>query len=283
MRFLLLAALILSSPSLYAASKGALENPQPNDYASGIYLISGWVCDAQEVQILLNGSQYLTAAYGSDRQDTLPVCGDADNGFGVLVNMANLGSGEHQATLIADGYVIATHDFQVAALSTGEFAQDLEGCAVSEDFPKKGVETSLQWTTSMQGFQITGEKGSPTENLEGPWTAEFWRVSLWSYRDGCGPKKLFMYAETGVPNGDTEFLRLAGAMDETPYKLKSTSLDSADREVTLTPKSADSIQLDILSCDEGLTTFRCETTPAGGRVLFTRVPTLLGPNAMTDD
>ena len=283
MRFLLLAALILSSPSLYAASKGALENPQPNDYASGIYLISGWVCDAQEVQILLNGSQYLTAAYGSDRQDTLSVCGDADNGFGVLANMANLGSGEHQATLIADGDVIATHDFQVAALSTGEFAQDLEGCAVSEDFPKKGFETSLQWTTSTQGFQITGEKGSPTENLEGPWTAEFWRVSLWSYRDGCGPKKLFMYAETGVPNGDTEFLRLAGAMDETPYKLKSTSLDSADREVTLTPKSADSIQLDILSCDEGLTTFRCETTPAGGRVLFTRVPTLLGPNAMTDD
>ena len=275
MRLLLLVALILSPSSLYAASKGALENPQPNDYASGIYLISGWVCDAQEVQILLNGSQYLTAAYGSDRQDTLSVCGDADNGFGVLANMANLGSGEHQATLIADGDVIATHDFQVAALSTGEFAQDLEGCAVSENFPKEGVETSLQWTTSMQGFQIAGERSFSVEHLEGPWFSEVWRASLWVYRDGCGPKNLFMYVEIEVPDVGTVRLRMAGAMDQAPYQLKNTNLDPVDKEFRLTLKSENLLQLDIESCSEGTTTGWCEITPAGGRVLLTRVPTLL--------
>jgi len=273
MRFLFLAALILSSPSLYAASKGALENPQPNDYASGIYLISGWVCDAQEVQILLNGSQYLTAAYGSDRRDTLSVCGDVDNGFGVLVNMANLGPGEHQATLIADGDVIATHDFQVAVLSTGEFAQNLEGCAVSEGFPKQGAETSLQWTTSVQGFLITGERLSPVESLEGIWTAGLWQAHTWFYREGCGPKNLFMFIRMETSGGDVVYVRMAGELDEAPYRLKSTELDPVDREATLTIIDDNTIQLDFTACETTTTTF-CDFTPVGGRSILQRVPTM---------
>ena len=283
MRFLLLVAWFWLPQSLYAATKGALENPQQNDYASGIYLVSGWVCDAERVEILLDGSQYVAAAYGSERMDTVSVCGDSDNGFGVLVNMANIGAGEHQVALIADGDVIATHDFQVAELSTGEFAQDLAGCAVSEGFPREGVETSLQWTTSMQGFQIVGERSSSVERLEGPWFSEVWRASLWVYRDGCGPKQLFMYVEIEEPGGETVRLRMAGAMDQAPYQLKNTSLDPVDKEFSLTLKSANTLQLDIESCGEGTATRWCDFTPAGGRVLFTRVPTLLGPNEMTGD
>ena len=281
MRLLLLVALILSPSSLYAASKGALENPQPNDYASGIYLISGWVCDAERVEILLDGSQYVEAAYGSDRMDTVSVCGDSDNGFGVLVNMANLGPGEHQMSLIADGDVIATHDFQVAVLSTGEFAQDLEGCAVSEGFPKQGAETSLQWTTSLQGFLITGERDSSVESLEGPWTAGLWQAQTWVYREGCGPKNLFMFARMETPGGDVGYLRMAGGLDAAPYRLKSTDLDPVDREATLTIIDDNTIQLDFTSC-EAKTTL-CDFTPAGGRVILDRVPTLLGPTTVSGD
>ena len=281
MRFLLLAAVILSSQGLYAASKGALENPQPGNFASGIYLISGWVCDAERVEVLLDGSQYVEAAYGSERVDTVSVCGDSDNGFGVLVNMANIGAGEHQVALIADGDVIATHDFQVAALSTGEFAQNLEGCAVSEGFPREGAETSLQWTTSMQGFLITGEGDSSSESLEGPWTAGLWQAQTWVYREGCGPKNLFMFARMETPGGDVGYLRMAGGLDAAPYHLKSTDLDPVDREATLTIVDDNTIQLDFTSC-EAKTTL-CDFTPAGGRVILDRVPTLLGPTNVAGD
>jgi len=277
MRFLLLVALFLSPSSGFAATKGALENPQPNDYASGIYLVSGWVCDAQRVEILLDGSQYVEVAYGSERMDTVSVCGDSDNGFGVLVNMANIGAGEHQVALIADGDVIATHDFQVAELSTGEFAQDLAGCAVSEGFPQQGSEMSLQWTTSMQGFQITGERSATIEKLEGPWTAQFWQAQMWVYREGCGPKNLFMFARTDLPNGEVHYVRMVGELDESPQKLKSTSLDSVDREASVRLTSTNTMQLDFESCREPNTSNECRFTPTGGRVLFTRVPTLLAP------
>lgn len=279
MLIILFFALIVSA-SASAAIEGVLENPQPNTFASGIYLISGWVCDAERVEILLDGSQYIEAAYGSERLDTVPQCNDADNGFGALVNMANIGAGEHQVALIADGNVIATHDFQVPALSTGEFAKDLEGCAVSVDFPREGAETSLSWTTAMQGFQIVGERSAPINNLEGPWIAEFWQAHTWLYREGCGQQNLFMYARLEA-NGQVGYLRMAGVVGDAPIQIRSTDLDPVNREATLIFKSVNSIQIDFTACDGQSTTQAqhalCDLTPAGGRVVLTRVPTLLAP------
>ena len=77
MRTISVLLLALFANAAFAAPKGALENPQPNDYASGIYLFSGWVCEAETVQIGLDGVQLLDVAYGSDRLDTSDVCGDA--------------------------------------------------------------------------------------------------------------------------------------------------------------------------------------------------------------
>ena len=155
MRTISVLLLALFANAAFAAPKGALENPQPNDYASGIYLFSGWVCEAETVQIGLDGVQLLDVAYGSDRLDTHDECGDADNGFGLLVNMANLAPGAHEAVLYADGQIIAQHAFNTAALSSGEFAKDLEGCAISEGFPTSDKDTIVKWTTSIQGFQIS--------------------------------------------------------------------------------------------------------------------------------
>jgi len=274
MRLLLLVALILSPSSLYAASKGALENPQPNDYASGIYLISGWVCDAQEVQILLNGSQYLTAAYGSDRQDTLSVCGDADNGFGVLVNMANLGAGEHSASLIVDGEVLATHAFKTAPTSKKEFETELAACAVAEGFPADATETRLQWTTSMQGFQITEERETPvTIDVDGIWIAEYVDASLWLYRDGCGPLSLYVYANLTDEAGGKDVLKMSGEVTGTSFPVKSTQGDAMNREAHFSVNSSDKVQLDFTACTPDLPS--CEFTPAGGRIILTKVPSVM--------
>ena len=48
---------------------GYLENPGPHSFQSGIGVISGWVCAAEEVEIVLNGEPQ-EAAYGTERLDT---------------------------------------------------------------------------------------------------------------------------------------------------------------------------------------------------------------------
>ena len=69
---------------------GYLENPGAASFQSGIGLISGWTCDADEVEITLNGEPQ-EAAYGTERLDTEAVCGDTDNGFGLLVQLEPAG------------------------------------------------------------------------------------------------------------------------------------------------------------------------------------------------
>ena len=65
-----------------------LENPQPDSAQSGIGVISGWACDANEIEIEFNNDAATRrqAGYGTQRLDTQSVCGDADNGFGLLFN-----------------------------------------------------------------------------------------------------------------------------------------------------------------------------------------------------
>ena len=79
-----------------ASAQIVLENPQPNSFQSGVSVISGWMCDAIEVAITISNDEndvFLSPAYGTIREDTHGVCGDTDNGFGVLYNWNNLGDG----------------------------------------------------------------------------------------------------------------------------------------------------------------------------------------------
>jgi len=280
MRFLLLVALIFSPSGLYASTKGNLENPQPDDYASGIYLISGWVCDAERVEILLDGAQYLEAPYGSERMDTVSQCGDSDNGFGVLVNMANLGAGEHEASLIADGQVIDTHIFIATPLSTGEFADDLSGCAVIEDFPADKKETRLEWITSMQGFQISSETDAILPyKLNGAWEADYWEAYLWAYRSSCEAVSVFMRANLTDASGAKEYVKMAGEVDGTSFMIGSTPQDVAVREAELSISSSQQIKLVFTACGPDVDK-NCNFTPAGGTVILTKVPTVMDPDSM---
>ena len=82
---------------------GYLENPGTDSFQSGIGLISGWVCEAESVEIEIETAggevMRLEAAYGTARLDTArradgtPLCGDTDNGFGLLFNWNLLGEG----------------------------------------------------------------------------------------------------------------------------------------------------------------------------------------------
>ena len=275
MRAILVLLLALFATAAFAAPKGALENPQPNDYASGIYLFSGWVCDAETVQIGLDGVQLLDVAYGSDRLDTHDACGDSDNGFGLLVNMANLAPGAHEAVLYADGQIIAQHAFKTAALSSGEFAEDLDGCAISEGFPTSDKDTIVKWTTSLQGFQITEERVRfLANNINGIWLADFsWSASIWTYRADCGATSLFLYANIENNLGGTHILRMTGPVGEEETLLQSTSNDVTQREATLIFKSDTELHIKITSCER--LGFACEITAPGMLVILRKVANIM--------
>ena len=132
---------------------GYLENPGPNSFQSGIGVLSGWVCEGAEVVIELNGAGQ-PAAYGTERLDTLEMCGDTDNGFGLLFNWNLLGDGAHTVVALVDGMELGRATVQVTTLGV-EFLRDVEGECVVEDFPMLGETVLLEWQQNSQNFVIT--------------------------------------------------------------------------------------------------------------------------------
>ena len=131
---------------------GYLENPGATSFQSGIGLISGWVCDADEVEITLNGEPQ-EAAYGTARLDTEAVCGDSDNGFGLLFNWNLLGDGEHEVVALVDGVELDRATVTVTTLGA-EFLRDVTGRCTAADFPTGDETVTLAWQQTQQNFVI---------------------------------------------------------------------------------------------------------------------------------
>jgi hypothetical protein len=129
-----------------------LENPRPSSFQSGIGILSGWVCEAQEVVIEIDGQAW-PAAYGTARADTAGVCGDIDNGFGLLFNWNLLGDGVHTIRALADGAEFGQATFTVTTLGE-EFVQGVMGEAEVLNFPAAGSDVRLIWQQGAQNFMI---------------------------------------------------------------------------------------------------------------------------------
>jgi len=172
-----------------------LRPPSPLERHSGVGTVYGWVCDANEVLIRISsmvhyldtahdtihsrhaGLSDFQAAYGTERLDTLGVCGDSDNGFSLLVNWNTLDTATYPLPLItedengvplrfeqwgvshllsvyADGRLI--DDAFVEAVSLGrEFVRGV-GREIIEvrDFPIPGNRVTLEWSEPLQNFVI---------------------------------------------------------------------------------------------------------------------------------
>ena len=151
------------------AGMGYLENPGPNSFQSGIGVISGWVCEAETVEIVFETAQggvhRYEAAYGTERADTAvqrkdgtPLCGDTDNGFGLLFNWNRLGAGEHTVRALVDGAALGWATVRVTTVGEGaeeEFLREVAGECVVADFPTMGEMVTLEWQQSWQNFVIT--------------------------------------------------------------------------------------------------------------------------------
>ena len=141
------------------APTGYVENPEAHSFQSGIGIISGWVCEAETVEIELAGVRQ-PAAYGTARLDTQDVCGDADNGFGLLFNWNLLGDGAHEVVVYVDGTELGRTTVTVTTLGE-EFVRGVTGECTVEDFPSGGETVSLVWQEAQQNF-VLAEGSAPT-------------------------------------------------------------------------------------------------------------------------
>ena len=146
---------------------GFLENPGTGSFQSGISVLSGWLCDADIVEIVLDDRPPQVAAYGTDRLDTEEICGDSDNGFGLLFNWNRLEDGEHTARALADGVEFGRATFTVTTLGE-EFVRGVEGETLVQDFPSPGKAVRLVWQQGLQNFMLAPLDGSPAESPAGP-------------------------------------------------------------------------------------------------------------------
>ena len=132
--------------------------PPPGSFQSGISLLSGWVCEAETVELEFETATGTTfteeAGYGTEREDTAGVCGDTDNGFGLLFNWNRLGDGLHTVRALADGEEFAHSTFTVTTLGE-EFVEGLRKTHEIVDFPTEGQTTTVEWQTGQQNFVIT--------------------------------------------------------------------------------------------------------------------------------
>lgn len=142
---------------------GNLENPSPGGYRSGVSVISGWACSANDVTIAIYDSdgeqvERMNAGYGTSRRDVQMAerC-DHDSelvGFGLTYNFNLLSAGEYTIRALADNQRIGEQSFTIVHVSDDPFDEDLMGMCTAEDFPEAGYETELMWEESIQNFVI---------------------------------------------------------------------------------------------------------------------------------
>ena len=128
------------------------------------------MCEAEAVEIELNGALQM-AAYGTARADTEAVCGDTDNGFGLLFNWNLLGDGEHEVVAFVDGVELGRATVTVTTLGA-EFLREVTGTCEVEDFPMLGERRTVEWQQTQQNFVLAGGAvpagGNATTSDAGP-------------------------------------------------------------------------------------------------------------------
>ena len=151
-----LGATVAPAPGSGGVGARVGEPPAGRSFQSGIGVISGWVCEADEVVIEIDG-QAIAAAAGTERADTLDRCGDTDNGFGLLVNWAEFGAGEHEVVALVDGVELSRATVTVTLVDeTAPFVRGLAKRVELPRFPTPDETVTLEWQEAQQNFVITG-------------------------------------------------------------------------------------------------------------------------------
>ena len=147
--------------SAKGSGKGVLENPSPGTAHSGVAIVSGWHCQAKSVRVeFVKGTGEKISALagsGTERTDTSSVCGDSNNGYGLLWNWNLMGDGWHEVRVFADDEAEPFATSKVFVTTLGEeFARGLSGEYEIPNFPSAGKSVMVEWRQEQQNFVITG-------------------------------------------------------------------------------------------------------------------------------
>lgn len=164
---------VFSSQFVWAQGKGRLENPGPGSYQSGVGVISGWVCEAEKIEVIFNDNEtdIWQVGYGTRRADTQKECGDTNNGFGLLFNWNLLGDGEHTVAAFVDGEEFGRAIVTVTTVGDGEeeeFLRGVGGTFTLPGFPGAEGAVQVQWQEAQQNFVITDLIDNPYQDESGP-------------------------------------------------------------------------------------------------------------------
>lgn len=156
-------ATAFSIPSISFAN-GMLENPLPNEIQSGVGIVSGWHCTANEVEIFIDGESIGGTGVGSVRNDTTTICGHNRSGFGLLYNYNILEDGDHLIQSYADGILLDERQFTTIRSGGVPFLQGKSATTTVQDFPNPGDITTLSWSQAKQSFVVTGKNNNSNQN-----------------------------------------------------------------------------------------------------------------------
>lgn len=108
---------------------GSLERPGEGSYQGGVGDFDGWTCGAGDVVVVVDEVWFVRMATGRERVETVDLCGDTDNGFGLTVSWSLFGHGEHEAVVFAEGLEVDRSLFYVFSIADlwsrrGEFGEE---------------------------------------------------------------------------------------------------------------------------------------------------------------
>ena len=177
-----------------AFAQSSIDNPPTGltSNQSGPTFIGGWHCNAENADIrvrftTLEGTIEVATAAGTSRADTIGVCGDENNGFGLGWNWNIFPDGIVSLEFVADGMVFATAEVNVTSLG-GEFVSASAVCTLT-DFPEVGDTAAFRWSDATQQLQLDSVNASPDLNaLLGDW-------AITVYIEGLKTERIFSLTE----------------------------------------------------------------------------------------
>ncbi len=148
-------AIKLGDQNIDPPSSGyGVETPSEGSIQSGVGLIRGWACDALSIAISIDDGPLLPVGYGTSREDTRTICGDANNGYGMVMAWGLLGEGTHILKTVKDGIEIGNVTFEVASIGGTGFTRGLSGTYELNNFPAPGENVTVRWSEPDQNFII---------------------------------------------------------------------------------------------------------------------------------
>lgn len=136
------------------AAKAVVESPASGSTQSGIGLISGWACVADEVEISIDGGARTKVQGDMPRADVKPVCAHSTAGFGQVINFNTLSAGPHTIQAFVKGVAIGQPTQFNVVVPAGEFITGVNRQVTVTDFPSAGKTATLDWREAEQNFGL---------------------------------------------------------------------------------------------------------------------------------